>query len=854
MAKKCKTRASQRRPASLRPSVPQLVERADQHLASGRYREAIAGYKDLLKQDDVAAWRDNLASAYAGRARQLSAKGLLKEALVMWENRQQLGPAVPFEPEHAALLLQLGELPTVLRLYSSQASSLPPGALAELSSHLAARWLAGETQIAAGLPEEDPILVHGAAASEALAAYCRDDEPGLNAALSAIPFRSPYRDLAQILRALQRLPSRPREAAAMLSRGSVSAGFASLHEAAQLALAPEAELDARLAEAGETTRRFALALRGWDEVRQALWRELSKAKSSSQGLLRVMYAHRDRLGDAWVRQRGLRLLTEDFPRSLNWFQSVGMPRPTAAESDLIAAWEDEAAADPWERREAWLSHAWHLKQGGRPEPGSDRALRLALVLRRLDSATGIVERRSRGAVSEELARAVAQDLEESLAYDPDHLETYLRLIRLFLAEGSLKDARRILDQALARWPQDVKLLTAALDAAIATGAFKKATGLARQILKLDPINVGVRERLVSAHLAHARKQIRAARFDLARKELEQAAGWVNDERLRERCDLTSAFLLYGEDPEAGATRLCELAGRLGSGLSSAFAIALEAAAVGHETAPLLKRLGLAPRRAGRREDLLELFARLRAHLDADQRLPRDVGAYFERLLKDSGGASLSFQEVHAACETLSRAGLDAARLAFAKAALKRWRGAPIFELHAFEAGHPSGSRGGGLAALERLELALGRALEEGDNRTAHRIEERLRQAGEVFLGPPSPSPFDEISEEEMLSTFIRAMGANKLLDMLNLRPAERKKLKQIEREMGHEALLDALAAVVRDELKDSGAWDDMPPVPHLAPSRKSLNPAPDKGPVKRAKTAARDTDDPNEPDQLDFFS
>jgi len=79
-----------------------------------------------------------------------------------------------------------------------------------------------------------------------------------------------------------------------------------------------------------------------------------------------------------------------------------------------------------------------------------------------------------------------------------------------------------LEQARIRWPENMRILEVALDTAIEAGAFKKAAGIAREMLALDSINSGVRERLVEAHLAHARKQIPKGRLDLARKELAQA--------------------------------------------------------------------------------------------------------------------------------------------------------------------------------------------------------------------------------------------------------------------------------------------------------------------------------------------
>jgi hypothetical protein len=60
---------------------------------------------------------------------------------------------------------------------------------------------------------------------------------------------------------------------------------------------------------------------------------------------------------------------------------------------------------------------------------------------------------------------------------------------------------------------------------VARQAYKKAAGFARRLLTIDPINPGVRRQMIELQLAHARKQMRAKRPDLAAKELAQAAEW-----------------------------------------------------------------------------------------------------------------------------------------------------------------------------------------------------------------------------------------------------------------------------------------------------------------------------------------
>lgn len=853
---KSKKKSKRQTPARL--AVPDLASTVQRHLDEGNFREAIGGLKELLKREPSGPWRERLAVAYAARAKQLEAKGLLKEAQVMWENRAQLGEAASFDPAHTALLLRLGEIEPVIALYRGQAERLPKEVLAELRSHLAASWLGGNQAVAAAVPADDPILADGDAAKQALAAYCGGDDTVLAEALARIPFRSPYRDLVQILKALQRLPTEPREAAALLARCRVSAGFATLHRAAELALVPERELPGKLTEVGETMRRVALGLRGWDAFRQALWLELAKLgpDPSASALLRVLYRHRAELGEEWVRQRGLRLLIEDFPASLSWLAKLGAPALAPAERALVAAWHAEASGDAWDTLEAWREYASLLGGNAASAPGSELALQVALALRRPQNRSRALGRYDVGGFSDGLVKEVAALVEESLRYDPDDLASYVMLVHHYLATKRHKEARGLLEQAFGRWPEDVKLLLAALDVAIATNAFKKASGLARRILELDPINSGVRGRLVTAHVAHARKQIRAGRSDLARRELAQADEWANKAALQEQLELTAAFLDLAEDGSRGATRLREIAERFEGGLAGPFVVALEGMAVGHTPAPLLKRLGLDAARAKRPEDLHAFLARLRGHLDAGHQLPRDLAAYFEKPLKASSGVKLSFQETHSACEVLRRARLDGAREAFAKTGLKRWRGAPIFELHAFEATYRGNYRRVSDRALFRLDEAVGRALGEGDRRTAHRLRELLLEAEDAAFGPP-PFPLGlngPPNEVDALRVFVNLLGLDRLLDTMGLSPKEKAQFKQLEREVGIDKLLEALVsmsesgALTLDDLPgDSDPWPPFGPPAQPKPST-GRGKAP--GKKKPGKASAAETAPPN---QLDLF-
>jgi len=245
-------------PAQLTPEA--IEQKAREDLVAGRHREAIAELKRLLRTEARGDWRAALADAYAGRARELTDKGMLKEALVIWENRVALGEGVAFAPEHAALLLRLNQVVPVLDLLADE-SAISAAERDRLCPLLAARCLAGDEGIAERLPADDPVAVHAQAARSAITAYCAGDDAALQAALSAIPFRSPYRHAVQILKALQRLPERPEEAAGLLARVADDSAFAPLKRMAALALLPEAEFPAAIRGKGRATVHSACASR-----------------------------------------------------------------------------------------------------------------------------------------------------------------------------------------------------------------------------------------------------------------------------------------------------------------------------------------------------------------------------------------------------------------------------------------------------------------------------------------------------------------------------------------------------------------------------------------------------------------
>jgi tetratricopeptide (TPR) repeat protein len=827
--------------ATGKPQAITTVDTARAALQAGRFREAIAAYKALLKVDSSAGLQDALAEAYAGRAGQLQAKGMYKEALVMWENRAVLGgPSPGFG--YLICLLRLGRTDRVNALLAQEPLRDDPRALAAVRSHLAAQLLAGAPGLADALPLDDPARAQLPAAEAALDAYCTGHDAALAAALQSVPYRSPYRDIVQILKALGRLTPDARlasgdwcdsavtEAAGLLDRVGDDSGFAPLRDAARLALLDETTLSTRLRAVSAAGRDLAFALRGWSAERAALWDALLALGDPPKPveLLRLMFRHRRALGEDWTQTRGLRLLPRGKLGSSAWVEASGRPL-TRAQLDLLDAWGAEERADPWTVASAWSDYADRLEESDVATPGSDSGLRVALARRRADHVFKVTATARPESDPDSLQAIVVADLEASLGADPDDRDTYLRLIGYFLRGGWLKPARVVLKRAQDRWPREKVVLIAAMDLALASGAYKKAAGIAADVLAVDPINSGVRERLVDAHLAHARKNLRERRPDLATRALAQAETWSRGERLGERLELMGGLAAFLAGAPEGEARLLQLAEGLGNGLAARLLLLLESEGCGIPGTRLLDQLGLAKAPAPDAADLGAFLTRLRAYLDAGVEIPPRILPALSEPLKRAARLPLDRGTLEVVCETLRRTPLHEARQAFAEAGLKRCRAEPIFELHALESRH-RGILPWNLPMRDtiRLEKALETARARGDTRLAHRILELLQTAAPPFMSGPR-DPFSGLEEVDdaaevlddafddsgspmaLLDDMIRTLGPQGFRALLETPGSIGQSLRELERALGKAVfnrLVDALGADLDP--------DDPPfPAPHL---------------------------------------
>jgi hypothetical protein len=309
-----------------------------------------------------------------------------------------------------------------------------------------------------------------------------------------------------------------------------------------------------------------------------------------------------------------------------------------------------------------------------------------------------------------------------------------------------------------------------------------------------------------------------------------------------------------EEPGTGGAALRDLVERLGGGLAAHLTLALAGESLALSLRKLFKRIGLDMPAVSGRDDLLATLSRLRRHLDRGGRITGDLGGYLAKALAKAPWIDLPKGEMEAACDTLRRCALHKTRLSAATAALQRWQGEPLFELHAFEAKYPDRFANCSDEDLDRLEAAEGRARKEGDTRTAMRIDQILAAINPFPFGPmpfapapPSghgPAPLDAGS----IALLIETLGLEKALNTLGLPTDMKRDIKKLAREQGNEAVAHALAIFL--EMISGIAAGELAPPFIGPPTRKPTEPRRGR---RQGRSHGNRAQDDAPCDQMDLF-
>jgi len=733
-----------------------LVRQGEASVAAGRYHEAIEIYKQLLKGECRPPWLEGLANAYLGRAQQLADKGMYKEAAALWENRMGLCGVRDNLDRYLVWLLRSGRAGRAARLFVEADAPFQQSAEGQqLAALLAGLLVTGEAELAEALPADSPLRQQREPLAAALRAYCQGDDAEVREQLKLIPYRSPYRDLRLIVQALPLVAADPAAVNGLLARITTDSPFNRLAQLLRTAVLDGERFWEASAGLEPVARDFVLMLKGWHGqqigfVNQLLSRP--RGQVTSKVLFNAVISQPALLAAEQVQSFCLALLP-DYPAGMAAYeQRFGVLPPL--ERQRLTALAAERRGDLHEATFHWRRCVEQLE---RAQADGEAALKAALMLRH---RVNLMIRLHGPDSWDEQAQ---DDLARSLTLDPDDKKTYLTLMAMAQQRDDAKTHDQWLDQAVRRFPEDPDMLTAAAMAAYRRGAFKKAAGFALTLLERDPINSSARNTLLSAHLAHARKQSNGGKHTAAMKELETAEQYAQDDSQRGVLALNQGFLaLLANAKEHGLTLLRQAYRQLGGGLVAQFRFLVDGQRLKVDQRTLnssLNELRGEAKTPVTAPEMLLLAEYINRYLsDGVKGLP----AILERLrgaLKPAAALDYTEKEMQGICAALADAGHHSLLQDFAEAALKRWGQRPALVYYAVFGRTQGRDEKMTVSETQRLRTALNQALAEDDQQTAEQIEDFLDLPGFGFGPLPFPPPNLPRAFEDIV---------NELVDDLNL--------------------------------------------------------------------------------------
>jgi hypothetical protein len=649
-------------PKSSDPDVSVLESQALAKQRTGQYKEAIDLYKTLLKRANNADWREALAQCYLQRALTFAAKGMVKEALVLWENYAQNA-----EPPHQACdhyiswLLQTNDMAKAqICLGQLSAQQLDEG-YPDLAALLGLLIITGKVSCQELLPKDSAFILHFGFVQEALSAYRNNQLQDIEPALKKLPFRSAFRDFRTLMKAALLVPESVEQAQSLLAKIPTDSPYqqagalllAITHQGAMLVndLLQFTPPQIKLIEAAKSFNKKQI------ELLDVLTKQKDRLSDKLKFNLAIQY---QKLFGADLTQRYCLAALSSYPAGQRDFiKHVGV-------MDDFEAWRLKALMCERDRDFHGAEYYWKQGIAVLKNQGSGGAFKIALIMRHI-------------AAHQESPEEAITWLMDSLYADPDDRESYLKILQYFERQEQETDTyKEWLDKSIKKFPNDIEMLGLAIKASTRNKAFKKATQYARALLKIDPVNTFAKQVLFTSLLAHARKLIKSKKFHLVEKEINQAEKITIGKRYQTQAQLMRGFFVFvGEDKKRGEQLITEAIQKINAGVfNTHFYVMMEALLLNLPIAPLLKLLPpLEKDYLLSEQEIVQLTQLIQQYADDDSANQTHLHKALEKvkaIIKQSLKQSTSEETLLTLCQCLDRINHFELLRACVKIALSQW--------------------------------------------------------------------------------------------------------------------------------------------------------------------------------------
>ncbi|NOR80451.1 MAG: hypothetical protein GQ529_06400, partial [Methyloprofundus sp.] len=554
----------------------ELEAQALSQLTAAKYKEAIRLFKKLLQTADNDEWHQKLAYCYVQRAIDFAAKGMYKEALVLWENHiQHAQPPYAAYDQYIIWLIQTNKLPSIEKNLAELTTEQLDKQYPQLAAVLGLLTLTQHPEFQQELPQDSVFIAHFNIVQAALQAYQENDSEKLNATLKLLPYRSAFRDFRTLLNASIAIQEPVEQARSLLAKIPANSPY---FQAAKLLLActkEGSELAEELVQLNHHQCSVIGEIKGLNKKQLDFIPHYSRQHDnlSDKVQFNLTIQYHSLVGTELARHFCQAVLAR-YPAGNKEFNKH-FGAANEFEENRIKALNCEQDNNIYDAEYYWRSCLRYLNN----EDAGDN-LKAALILRRLAARESDAEERT-------------SLLIESLDYDNSDRNSYLKIIEYYSQQQeTAKEYKQWLANTLKQFPQDVEVLTQAVKAATRNKTYKKASQYAAKILKFDPLNTFAKQTLFSSHLAHARRLMREKNYHLVEKEITQAEKLNIGKAHHKQLQLMRALHCFAsEDKQQGLQRISkELDSLHTNPVSTHFQATMEALLNGFPVATILREL------------------------------------------------------------------------------------------------------------------------------------------------------------------------------------------------------------------------------------------------------------------------
>ncbi len=545
---------------------------------AGSYKEAIELYKTLLKTTEKPEWRQTLAQCYLQRSLSFAAKGMVKEAVVLWESYIQNSAASPaYFDYYLAWLLQANDVAKAKKYLQQLTTPQLDEQYPVLASILGLLIITSKPEIQALLPQDSVFIKHLVIVQAALAAYWAGQYETVETQLQQLPFRSAFKDFRTLLKAVIAFPEAKENAQAQLAKIAAESPY---HNMAKSLLACTRDGSALVKDLSQLTQKQAQLVGAAKKFNKKQLELLDvvlkqKARLSDKLKFNLTLQYQSLFGDEWSRRYCYSALATYSAGQRDFIKHFGQ-------------WDEfeecRLKALSYERKGNLHDALYYWKRGvailQKQEPLEN--LKIALLMRHIASK------------EHPLSETIAW-LEDSLDYDPDDRETYLKIVKYYEnAPQQADNLKQWLDNSIEKFPQDIDFLLSAVNDATRRQAFEESVQYARAVLRIDPVNVPAKQALFNSHLAHIRTLIKSKQFQRLDKEMQDIQSLALSKRDQLMVAVMQGFCLFAQaktDKSQGTTQIADSVQQLYPELLTAhFYAMMEASLMGLPLATVIKTL------------------------------------------------------------------------------------------------------------------------------------------------------------------------------------------------------------------------------------------------------------------------